>query len=215
MKNVLVPMAAALAIVAAATAALIAGNAQAETPPKPVMMAMQTSPALLHAVTAGAAGEDAGPRHLRLPPDAQERAARHKQMCQDQFAHAAGEVAYLGARLSLTAAQEPLFERWKTAKLDIARRGAADCATREIPARDAAARPSLLDGMARESDMLKRRLAELEAERPALTAFYNSLTATQKDAMAQPGTRMAIGHMGGPVPMGGSGPMRGPGGPPL
>ena len=39
--------------------------------------------------------------------------------------------------------------------------------------------------MAREEDRLKERLADLEAERPALEAFYNALSPAQKMEMAR------------------------------
>jgi hypothetical protein len=89
--------------------------------------------------------------------------------------------------------------------------------------------------MAREEDQLKARLADVEAERPALEAFYNSLSPTQKTELARSedrgrggmrGSRFASamgpgsmergplgqGPMGrGPMGQGPMGPMGGPG----
>jgi hypothetical protein len=71
--------------------------------------------------------------------------------------------------------------------------------------------------------MLKKRLADIDAEKPTLTAFYDSLSAQQKEefgraAMHRMEGRMhmmmgMMGHrpgMGGPM---GHGPMGGPPGP--
>jgi hypothetical protein len=135
-----------------------------------------------------AAAEPTGPHR---PAD---QTQQRRQMCQDAFAHEVGTLAYLEAKLNLSAAQQLLFERWKSVRLDIAKRGEADCATREFPAKDARARPTPMDDMAREEDMLKRRLADLDAERPALAALYNGLNQNQKEALTQPAGGRIIVH---------------------
>jgi hypothetical protein len=109
--------------------------------------------------------------------------ARQKRMCQDAYAHQVGELAYLEAKLALTATQQTLFDRWKNTKLDIARRGEADCATRQIDS----TRATAPDQLAREAETLKRRLGEIEAERPVLNALYASLSADQRDTLEHPG----------------------------
>jgi LTXXQ motif family protein len=149
------------------------------------MVAMTAPHSLLPIAEAAPADSGGGQQTMRQPSAAQ-IAARHKQMCQDEYAHQVGELAYLEAKLNLTAPQQPLFDRWKNVKLDIAKRAEADCTTRELPARDANARPSPLDGMAREEDILKRRLTDLDAERPALSALYNTLNVAQKDGFMHP-----------------------------
>ena len=87
----------------------------------------------------------------------------------------------------------------------------------KIAARKAGERPSVIDHLAREEDMLKDRLADLQAERPALEALYNTLTPDQRNdlghdgmrgGMGRPGGRMMMGMMGHRGPMGpGMGPM--------
>ena len=85
-------------------------------------------------------------------------------------------------------------------------------------------RHSVVDRMDREETMLKRRLADLDAEKPSLTAFYNSMTPGQKlefgraahASQEADGMHMMIGMMGRPRPpeMGGRmsrGPMGSPG----
>ena len=136
-----------------------------------------------------AAPANPGPRAQRAAMPAN-MAALQKQRCQDDYARTVGDLAYLEARLSLTLVQQPLFDRWKNVKLDNARRDAADCATRELP-RLQGRMPTPLEGMVREQENLKRRLANLDAEIPVLTTFYNALSQAQKDAVSQPQQMLA------------------------
>jgi hypothetical protein len=203
MKKSLVPMVAALVLCGGATTALIAGSAGAEPEVKrPLMVAMALPHPLIAAMTAAAPDDGANPPDMSQPglrrPSVAEIAARHKQMCQDEYAHQVGQLAYLEAKLNLTPSQQPLFDRWKSVKLDIAKRGQADCSTRDLPPRNVSALPSPLDGMAHEEELLKHRLADLDAERPALTALYNTMNASQKDALMHPDGLMGapmMGHM--------------------
>jgi hypothetical protein len=68
--------------------------------------------------------------------------------------------------------------------------------------------------MTMEEDLLKKRLADIQAERPALTAFYESLTPAQKEEFGQGDMRrmagrmrMMLGMMGRPHPGVGPGAM--------
>ena len=199
MKKALVPMVASLLLCGAATAALIANSANADpTPRRPMMVAMQGPPGLMQNVAA-TPDSVTGPQR----PTTAEQTAQRRQICQDGYAHQVGELAYLEAKLNLTPAQQPLFDRWKSVKLDIAKRGEADCSTRELPVRNARTRPTPMDGMAREEDMLKRRLADLDAERPALATLYNALNQGQRDGLMEPGggrivVRRILADMGPP-----------------
>ena len=82
----------------------------------------------------------------------------------------------------------------------------------------------MVDRLNNEETMLKQRLADIDAEKPALTAFYGSLSDQQKQefghgSMHHMGGPMMMGMMGRPHPgMGGPmghgpGPMGGPMGP--
>jgi hypothetical protein len=201
MKKTILSVIATLALGGAAATAFLAGNADAQNSNagaqrKPVMVTAMMNPGALMAANSVAAPDGAGPQGMRMSGaalDPAEMAARHKQMCQDAFAHQVGDLAYLEAKLNLTPAQQASYDRWKNVKLDIAKRGAADCATRDVPPRGQN-RPSPMDGMAREEDNLKRRLADLQAERPVLAAFYNSLTDTQKSALLHPGPETMLGR---------------------
>ena len=95
---------------------------------------------------------------------------------------------------ALTAAQTPLFERWKNARLAAARRMKEKCAARMNPDRRAQALTPV-ERLAREEAMLKARLADIGAERPALLALYGSLTDQQKARFGDGARRMAMRMM--------------------
>jgi hypothetical protein len=176
MRKALVPMLASLAVCGAATFSLVATNAGAEaSPKKPVLMALVApGQTLLQNDTPGA-------RAWRGPSQA-EIAAGMKRMCEDHYAREVGRMAYLETRLGLGHAEQPLYARWKAIKLDNAKRRAADCVQQ-------ASRPghgplTPVDDMGREQDFLKKRLADLDAERPALGSLYRALTPEQREAFS-------------------------------
>lgn len=215
MRKALVPLVASLALCGAATAALVATNARAEqNPKKPVMVALASAPSLgpdtaapvpLDVVEAAPADMMGG------APDMMPGA----RFCQDLYARKVGGLAFLEAKLALTPAQQPLFARWKTVTLDIARKHEGDCTAMIKDRRDARAKDEprdLIGGLALEEKMLKLRLADIQAERPALEALYGALNPAQKDELAGMarrgmGGRLRImagmmGHGGGMHPMG-------------
>ncbi len=182
MRKTLLPMVASLALCGAATIALIATNARAEqqTPRKPVMIALVAPNSLPGPVTAAPPSEG-GPAS-----DVMIVAPRREQFCRDLYAGRVGELAFLEAKLSLDAKQTPLFARWKQANLDIAKQHEADCTGKT--ARHAGQRGqgrSVVDRLALEEDLLKRRLSDIQAERPALQALYGALTPTQKEEFSR------------------------------
>ena len=214
MRKALLPMVASLALCGAATGALIATNASAAgTPKKPVMVAVATTPEF-----GGAMAAPAPEGGMPMPPppgmmgemmgapmgaEAGGRMRAHMgQMCKDMVAHKVGELAYLETKLSLTGAQTGAFAHWKQVSLDIAKHHSDECAARiaKIEARMTAKadgkkrgeRPSMIDRMTREEDMLKNRLADLQAEKPALEALYNTLTPDQRESLGRGG--MGMGH---------------------
>lgn len=107
------------------------------------------------------------------------------QFCQDIYAHKAGEMAFLEAKLQLNASQQPLFARWKGVSLDIVKRHEGDCSERVEKAHATGQRPDMMQRLDREEDMLKTRLADIQAERPALEALYGALNPTQKQEFAR------------------------------
>ena len=214
MRKALLPMIASLALCGAATAALIATNAHAEqsTVHKPVMTVVGQDE-LAGDDTAAPAPDGGSPDMMR------DDGHRRAEFCKAMYAHQVGELAFTEVQLSLTPAQQPLFEHWKQASLDIAKQHEGDCAGHERHQRGE--HPSVVDRLNKEETMLRQRLADIDAEKPALTAFYASLSDQQKqefghDGMHHRGGPM-MGMMGPPHPgMGGPmghGPMGGPPGP--
>ncbi len=170
MPKSLLPVIATLALCGSAAVAVIATTAHAQPEPKKPMLVAAGTPA---------PGETPPVREFRHAMPAPGQIAAHlKQMCEDGYAREAGALTYLDVKLELTAAQKPAFERWKQARLDIAKRRADTCASLERPR--AAERPGLVDLMARREEMLKRQLADISAERPALEAFYKALGPEQQ-----------------------------------
>jgi hypothetical protein len=184
-------MLASLLICGSAAAALIATNAhagQSNAPArKPLMLLAQNQPA-------PETGREAGPPP---PPDMDEammRGPQRGQFCQDLYAHKAGEMAFLEAKLQLTAPQQPLFARWKEVSMDSAKRHEGDCGVR-VAQRRAGERPDMMQRLDREEEMLKTRLADIQAERPALDALYVALSPTQKEEFARAARRAMGGRM--------------------
>jgi hypothetical protein len=207
MRKALLPMLASLALCGTATFALITSNAHAQPEQKrPMMVALVTPAMAVNRVASGESGGSARPTGRMHMPSPAEIAAHMKQMCQDGYAREAGTLAYTEAKLSLNATQQPLFEHWKQVRLDIAKRRATACASRERPKH--AAMPSLVDRMARREDMLKLRLANLDAERPMLESLYNSLSPTQKREFGRGLAGMAPHGMAHRMFAGGRGMMR-------
>jgi len=175
MRKALLPALASLLICGTATAALIANNAHADqSNRRPVMLTVAQN-------QEAAAQPEAGP-----PPGMGHGMMRQPgQFCQDLYAHKAGEMAFLEAKLQLNASQQPLFARWKGVSLDIAKRHEGDCSGRVQKVRAAGQRPDMMQRLDREEDMLKMRLADIQAERPALQALYGALNPTQKQEFAR------------------------------
>ncbi len=144
-------------------------------------------------------------RAQRPAPNPEQRAQRRAQMCKDMNARAAGRLAYLETRLELTPAQRGAFNRWRDVRMAATAQRAQACTT--TPARQGrgaanaqAQRPSPVDRMARQEQMLRQRLATITAERPALEALYNSLSAEQRTRFqpeAGPRRGMGRGQMRG------------------
>ncbi|HEU0096199.1 MAG TPA: Spy/CpxP family protein refolding chaperone [Rhizomicrobium sp.] len=216
MRKALFPMIASLALCGTATAALIVTKAHADQAThRPVMVAALTTPDDAPSVSRPTPPPDM----LRGAP--QMRTEHRAQLCKTMYAHKVGEMAFLETKLSLTSAQTPLFARWKEAALDIAKRHESECAA----PMHRAERASIVDRMAMEEKLLKLRLADIDAERPALAALYGALTPAQKEEFGEGDMHrmagrmhMMMGMMGRPhaPEMGGPemGPDHGPDGPP-
>jgi len=175
MRKALLPMIGVLVLCGAATIALVATNARAAQDGRKPMMIALMAPDMARRTTAAPPPESGSPRGVM-------REGGREQICRDVYAGKVCELAFLEAKLSLDARQAPLFARWKQASLEIAKQNEGDCAG---PRRDLR-RPSVVDRMTLEEDLLKKRLADIQAERPSLTALYNALTPAQKEEFSRP-----------------------------
>jgi hypothetical protein len=126
--------------------------------------------------------EGRGPAGRRVQRSPEQMAERRQAMCEDRADRLAGQLAYLEARLDLTTAQRDAFARWRDIRMADAQRQARTCAERPVAqGRGAAASPpNPVERMARQEEMLRQRLADLQAQRPALEALYNSLSPEQR-----------------------------------
>jgi len=174
MRKALLPILAAL-LVSGTAGALIATGAHADAG-KPVMMLAQNQTT---------------PETARQPPPDLDEAMmpRRGQFCRNISALKAGQLAFLETKLQLTASQQPLFARWKDISMEIAKRREGDCESR---VERAAAGRDLMERLDREEDRLKTRLADIQAERPALSALYAALDPTQKEELGR-AARHAMG----------------------
>jgi hypothetical protein len=203
MRKALVPMLVSLALCGAATAAMVMSSARAEPGPHKPLMVAATGMRL--------AANDT-PRHGMA--DAGDRTERLQQICNDRYARQTAQLTYLETSLQLTAAERPLFQRWKDAKLSIARHHADTCVQRPVSRRENARRdattggqqltaqervgPNPADRIAREEEFLKQRLADLDTERPVLETFYDALSPSQKMEMTRAGMQeRSVRDMGG------------------
>ena len=124
---------------------------------------------------AQAAPRDGHP-HDGMPSDA-ERTAWHHEMCADEYAHGVSRMAFIETRLALTDAQRPAFDAWKGVILSDAK-GRQDACLSDT--HDRSGPPTAIDRETHREHMLKAQLAFLDAELPALTALYQTLTPEQK-----------------------------------
>jgi hypothetical protein len=108
-------------------------------------------------------------------------AALHKDMCEERPAHAAAKLAYVEVKLGLTDAQKPLFAKWRQAVLDSSNKQKAACLA-QAPKADHM-QPTVLERESHEETLLQARLDMLKTTRPALQAFYDSLTDAQKEEL--------------------------------
>jgi len=191
MRKALLPMIAVLLLCGAATIALVATNARAaQDGRKPMMIALMAPDMARRTTAAPPAEAGALPGRGVIGENRPENRLDREQICRDVYAGKAAELAFLEAKLSLDARQAPLFARWKQASLEIAKQNEGDCAG---PRRDLR-RPSAVDRMTLEEDLLKKRLADIQAERPSLTALYNALTPAQKEEFSHSDTRRMPGR---------------------
>ena len=119
-----------------------------------------------------------------------DHAARHQQMCVEQFAKHVGKLAYLEAKLDLTETQRPLFEKWRQSILEAAAKQRTACQAANVKGD---ARPTIVDRQKRQEQRLAARLQSLQASRPALQSLYDALSPAQRETL----DRRHHHHLGG------------------
>ena len=105
------------------------------------------------------------------------------QRCKEVYAREAGFLGYLGARLDLTAPQQPLWDKYRQAMLDSAGK------RRQVCLDNAGAPGADLSALARRDRLekfLAARLDALHQTRAPLEALYQSLTPEQRALLDHP-----------------------------
>lgn len=148
-----------------------------------------TPPAVTPPQAGGAPGMQGG---IGAGPMGPRPAFNPKEMCVEQVARRIGNRAYLKARLDLTAQQLPLWTAFEKAADEASAKDKARCAA--LPA-EAKTPPTYPERMALREEMMKARLAALEATKPSLQALYAALTLEQKAIFDKP--MRGMGGMGG------------------
>ena len=117
------------------------------------------------------------PQHMMHEHSLADRMAWHKKACGNMFAHQAARMAFLEAKLDLTDAQRPAWNKWRQARQDAATKERALCLD-NMPKQDT--RPNALEREARAEKFLTAKLQTMQTTRPALQALYEVLTPEQK-----------------------------------
>lgn len=136
-----------------------------------------------------------GPRGERVRggerADRVERSFSPKAACIDMVARRIGDRAYIKAKLELKPEQMTAWNAFEKAADEASAKSMARCQT--LPA-EMKERPGYVERLTMEEDMMKARIATIEAVKPSLTALVGVLTADQKAILDRP--RMARGHWG-------------------
>ena len=177
MRKALIPMVASLVLCGAGMAALIASDERAQANPRKPMMVALLGDFLVAQNLPDTPPQPGKGISVDFTPNP-------RQICDDRYAGEVGRMAYLEARLHLSDGEQPLFAHWKEVRLDIAKHRAADCnAHAALPGQD---RGDPVARMKTEEDMLKQRVADLNAERPVFAALYTVLAPDQRQTLAPP-----------------------------
>jgi LTXXQ motif family protein len=107
----------------------------------------------------------------------------HEAFCKERFARKAGFLAYLGAELDLTAAQQPLWDAYHQAMMDAANKQRQACLD-NIMTPDS--HLTSLERRDRLQRLLQARLDGLQSTRASLEALYQSLSPEQRQQIDRP-----------------------------
>ena len=179
-----VPATAVVALVAAAGLAWMSpASALDSGPDDPLELAQATPPA---APPPAAGGQDRRDRAAFNP----------RSFCLDQIARRAGNRTYIKTRLELKPEQITAWNAFAKASDDADVKDTARC--NALPT-DMKERPNYVDRLTMEENVMKARVERIEAVKPTLLAFYNTLSPEQKVVLDRPRGMMGReGHRGGP-----------------
>ena len=132
-------------------------------------------------------GERGGERADRVV----ERAFSPKAACVNMVARRIGDRAYIKARLELKPEQMTAWNTFEKAADEASAKSMTRCQTLPTEMKE---RPTYLERLTIEEDLMKARIATIEAVKPSLTALVGVLTADQKAILDRP--RDGFGHKG-------------------
>jgi hypothetical protein len=119
-----------------------------------------------------------------------------KAFCLDQVARRAGNRTYLKIRLELKADQTAAWDAFAKASDAADVKDTARCNALPAEMKD---RPSYVDRLTMEENYMKARVERIEAVKPTLAAFYNTLSPEQKAVLDRPRPMGGMGrHHHGP-----------------
>jgi hypothetical protein len=121
---------------------------------------------------------------VQAQPQAEPQGADwHQRACTERYARIAGRLAYLQAKLELTADQRSLWDKWRDAVISGADQQRALC--RQSPFRRGA-HPTIVERQAHFGQITAARAQALQVAQPALEALYQALNPEQREVLDRP-----------------------------
>jgi hypothetical protein len=127
------------------------------------------------------------------PPAERQGADGHQRACTERYAYIVGRLAYLEARLELTADQHPLWGKWRDAVISGADQQRALC--RQSPFRPGA-HATIVERQAYFGQITAARAQALQTAQPPLEALYQALNPEQREALDRPMSEHGHRHDG-------------------
>src|SRR5262249_14831982 len=106
-----------------------------------------------------------------------------KTFCLDQVARRASNRAYIKVRMDLTPEQLTAWNAFAKAADDADAKDVARCNALPTEMKE---RPNYVDRLGVEEEVMKARIERIEAVKPTLLAFYNTLSPEQKTVLDRP-----------------------------
>src|SRR5262245_25855796 len=152
----------------------------------PFELAQATPPAPPQPPGPGAGPERRGDRQAFNP----------KSFCLDQVARRASNRAYIKVRMELKPEQMTAWNAFAKAADDAAAKDLGRCNALSTEMKE---RPNYVERLNLEETVMKARIERIEAVKPTLLAFYDTLTPEQKAVLDQPRSMSRMmGHRHGP-----------------